>query len=182
MFAKIHRPIIVAFVVMLLSLVAPVVSMDADDQEMYGQARSKYMDAHFDLNRLPFPRLDYVADPEGRWRNGPMKDKWIERARETGVVYIGSKQSRWTPWHPKKTYFSSVVRSKGNHDELAGEMGLHTAGEENRNWEALIFWKHVGENFHPLKIDYFLNQEANYPLVSLESALRGAASRIAPMK
>lgn len=166
-------PLLVTLVLAYASLVTGV--LNPIDKMYYDIAKQKYEDAH---NVWPMTRVkSFKADPQREWRDGAMRERWIERAQRDGVIKIGS-YSNPLNFGRKVTYFSTPIQSRGAGDQLAREMML----ENNRmDYEALIFWRHENGVSKPLKIDYVRNLGANYQLTPFNEVLGKGASRIRPI-
>ncbi|SPO27314.1 related to conserved hypothetical Ustilaginaceae-specific protein [Ustilago trichophora] len=176
--AAIHRLILRSILLATLApLVLAVQPLQGTDLEMYNRALDRYQQASLESVGL-YHRHIWEPDALERWRKGPMKDKWLVDAEHRGAIHIGESRD----WLRRKvTYFSSIIVPQD--DVLTIEMGLNrdipVEGGNNPK-EAAVFWKHVGQAFTPLKVDFLIHHRANYPLEPLKDVLHESFTRVVP--
>ncbi|CDU25934.1 uncharacterized protein SPSC_06105 [Sporisorium scitamineum] len=170
---------IITPLLLVIELFASVLAQDLDSA-MYGVARHRYQEAST-RTVGQFYRLLYDPDPHMKWRDGPMRNKWLERAREKGALWIHSDSDFFSR---KITYFSTFIQPN-DEDPLSREMGLTqqlpsvVGGELPK--EAAIFWKHVAGTFTPLKINFLTYHNAIYGLEPLDNVINLSYAQVHPL-
>ncbi|CBQ72796.1 conserved hypothetical Ustilaginaceae-specific protein [Sporisorium reilianum SRZ2] len=163
----------------LLSSVLAETPLEGRDLEMYGQATMRYHDAsHASVHR--YQPLNYNPDPDEIWRKGPMRERWLARAKETGAMHIQTD----TGWLSKTTYFATFIKPDVD-DAFAEDMGLNrvlpsVAGGDVPK-EAAIFWRHFLGKSTPLKVNFLTYHGANYGIEPLHRVLTALYPKIHPL-
>ncbi|CDU25935.1 uncharacterized protein SPSC_06106 [Sporisorium scitamineum] len=161
---------------LLLTVVLSVSALGPVDSMYYKKALEKYENAHTEYSMVRVANFD--PDPERKWREGAMKERWLVRARAEGAMYVGRSPITGA------TYFSTIVRQNNPEDQLARDMKLQrSVGAVGGmfEWEAAIFWKRAGGTTTPLRIDYIRAQNARYSLRDLADIIGTTSSQVRPI-
>ncbi|SJX62630.1 uncharacterized protein SRS1_13420 [Sporisorium reilianum f. sp. reilianum] len=172
-------PLCLLLITLLYSVLAETLLVGRD-LEMNGQATMRYHDAsHASVHR--YHPLKFQKDPDEIWRKGPMRQRWLARAKETGAMHVQT-DAQWR--FLKTTYFATFIKPNLD-DALAEDMGLNrvlpsVAGGDVPK-EAAIFWRHFLGKSTPLKVNFLTYHGANYGIEPLHRVLTPLYPKIHPL-